>query len=286
MEIKYKKGFEKCSKKEYKEYLDRYNREIDYTLQLYYEIEHKYTTESVVKEYLRHLNEFFYYDENCDYIEGEKFVDVFNCKHYKLNNINTYIYSYEYLCEVFIDPKIIMPEPVKLYFQHLVDVMANSIMQGNKIYLSNNEKLPLDKLEFPAEIIKFQEEENAPDEVIQGLVFIMMGQYSDKIAVVNICDDKNEIIGSVDKCACVSNFKGLIEYLSLYYNKYTDSNGKTYSIVPKEKVRLYTSEGYGDELRSIFNGLSSKLLYKAIKTVDTDEYSKLSNKCRIMGINI
>lgn len=289
--------------KKNKVFVENYNKQVDKIQQSYKKIEQEQGKKAVVKEYLKHLNEYFPDYETLLDADGTVFKETFNKSTYHINyeehDPNAYVPDYQInKYDRFADPKVLMPEPVKVYFQHLVDVIADNIIQGNWLYVyqwtedDNVMNMSVEELlkPFPKEIVNLQKEVNAPYNIFVGLLKIMMEQYRDKIASINLGGD-SYLGEAVRDYVYKSHFKGMMRYLSDYYDWYTDEDGYPLKVVPKHGIVFSVSKGFGEELRDRFNKLPDEIISAGVKSVIGDirekgAYEKFITKCKLLGYNI
>ncbi len=284
-------------------FIEKYNKDIDKTLNEYDEYQRKYGKKALVKEYLKHLKDYF--PDGDDYIEDSgsiEFIAAFHESDYKLEyepaDTDHYVSK---TTEIYGRPEdihYIMTEPVKQYFQHLIDKIADNIMQGNwlEMYQWTDDDEVFTKTvpelieNFPTEIRSMQREVNCPYNIIAGLTDLMRNQYEDKIAMFNYNDCYSSELGQCPMTYIYTNhFKGLFTYISEYYDNFTDEDGYPLKVVPKERLlgSLYTYTKKGDDMIKIITTLPDGLIANAVKLVHRkEEYDKFINKCCLLGFNI
>ena len=283
-------------------FIEKYNKDIDKTLNEYDEYQKKYGKKALVKEYLKHLKDYFP-DKKCILDSSSyRFIEAFHESDYKLKyepgDTDHYVSEKTEIFDRPEDINYIMTEPVKQYFQHLIDNMAAGIIQGDwlEMYQWSDDEEVFNKTvpelieDLPGEIRNMQRRVNCPYNVIAGLTEIMEEQYEDKIGVFNYNDVYSSELG---QCATTyihtSNFKGLFAYISEYYDLFTDEEGYPLEVVPKERLlgSLKSCTKKGDDMIEKINSLPDELIANAVKLVHRkEEYDKFITKCCLLGFNI
>ena len=289
--------------KKYNAEVDKYNAGLELLKINYNNLEKTQGKKAVVKEYLATINELFPYNEDHTFDTNYRFTDVFYDSDMKLEH-QEFKEGESYYQDSLWEPKKYlqyMPEPVRTYIQHLCDVLAQYIINGNDIDVTiwsdnneENEKRPIEDLisSFPQEIKTFQKSSNCSYSIIVSLVDIMMKDNKDKIACFNLNDCYSYLGQAPDHKVYTSSFKGLFKYLNRYAEWYTDEDGYPMEVITKGMIQFVRDkdDDYGRSVDTLTNkmldkfySLPDKAIAKACEDYDkVTDWDAYSNKLTLL----